>query len=441
MTSRSTPRVLRPLGLLALIALLPACNGGTGATGETGPPAKLGYYEDIKPIVDAKCTGCHVEGGIGPFSLTTFDAVSAAQGSVKAETATRRMPPWLAAPGCNEYADDRSLSDAQIATIGQWVEQGAPEGDSKAEGKPLDLGPSHALSRVDRTLSPVEAYVASASSDEYRCFVLDWPETKTTHVTGFRANPDDTKSVHHAIAFVASPEQVPAIQALDQADPGSGYPCYGGPQAAASWLGVWTPGSFGADFPEGTGIRVDPGSKIVLQIHYTPQNGPPAPDRSSVDLKLEPSVAKEAWIQPWFDPSWYGDGVMSIPAGKAEVSYSVAYDPTLFVTKGKPVVMYTVGLHMHALGKSGKISIERADHTTECLLDIPRWQFHWQGAYGFQTPKLLGPGDRIAQECHWDNSAEKQPIVDGKKQAPHDIDWGEAATDEMCLGGFYLTLQ
>ena len=171
-----------------------------------------------------------------------------------------------------------------------------------------------------------------------------------------------------------------------------GYPCYGGPQAAASWLGVWTPGSFGADFPEGTGIRVDPGSKVILQIHYTPQNGAPAPDRCSVDFRrLEPAVAKEAWIQPWFDPSWYGDGVMSIPAGKAEVSYSVAYDPTLFVTQGKPVVMYTAGLHMHALGKSGKISIERADHTTECLLDIPRWQFHWQGAYGFETPKLLGP--------------------------------------------------
>jgi hypothetical protein len=31
--------------------------------------------------------------------------------------------------------------------------------------------------------------------------------------------------------------------------------------------------------------------------------------------------------------------------------------------------------------------------------------------------------------------------VNGMKQAPHDLDWGEAATDEMCLGGFYLTLQ
>src|SRR5690242_16408876 len=97
----------RPLPVFALLALLPACNGdGTGATGETPPPAKLGYYEDIKPIVDAKCVGCHVDGGIAPFSLTTFDAVSAAQGSVKAEVASRRMPPWLAAPGCNEYADD-----------------------------------------------------------------------------------------------------------------------------------------------------------------------------------------------------------------------------------------------------------------------------------------------------------------------------------------------
>ncbi len=431
-----------PAPLLALLVLLTACSGGADeSVPPSSPPAKLGYFEDVKPIIDAKCTGCHVEGGIAPFALTSFDAVSTAKGAVSGAVASRRMPPWLAAPGCNTYTDDRSLSDAQIATITAWVEQGAPAGDAEREGKPLDLGPSHALSRVDRSLAPLEAFTASASSDEYRCFVLDWPETVTTFVTGFRANPDDRRSVHHAIAFVASPEQVPAIVALDQADPGPGYPCYGGPQAAASWLGVWTPGSFGADFPEGTGIRVDPGSKVILQVHYSPQNGPPRPDRSSIDVKLDPSVGKEAWIQPWFDPSWYGDGVMAIPAGKAEVSYSVEYDPTLFITKGKPVLMYTAGLHMHALGKSGKITLERADESSECLLDIPRWQFHWQGAYGFETPKLIRPGDRIAQECHWDNSAANQPVVNGIKQPPHDIDWGEAATDEMCLGGFYMTLQ
>jgi hypothetical protein len=426
-----------PLALV-LVALLPACSGGAD---ESLPPAELGYFEDIKPIVDAKCAGCHVAGGIAPFPLTSFDQVSSAKRSVSSAVATRRMPPWLAAPGCSTYADDRSLSDAQIATITRWVEQGAPAGDSKREGKPLDVGSSHALSRVDRSLAPLETFTASASSDEYRCFVLDWPETATTFVTGFRANPDDRRSVHHAIAFVASPEQVPAIEALDQADPGPGYPCYGGPQAAASWLGVWTPGSFGADFPEGTGIRVDPGSKVILQVHYSPQNGPPRPDRSSIDVKLDPSVGKEAWIQPWFDPSWYGDGVMAIPAGKAEVSYSVAYDPTLFITKGKPVLMYTAGLHMHALGKRGKITLERGDKSSECLLDIPRWQFHWQGAYGFETPRLIRPGDRISQECHWDNSAANQPVVNGIKQPPHDVDWGEAATDEMCLGGFYLTLE
>ena len=147
------------------------------------PAAKLGYYPDIKPIIDAKCTGCHVDGGIAPFSLTTFDAVSAAQGSVNSAVSSRRMPPWLAAPGCN------------VATIGKWVDQGAPAGDPRAEGKPLDIGVLHALSRVDRTLAPAEAYVASTSSDEYRCFVLDWPEAKTTYVTGFRANPDDKNMV------------------------------------------------------------------------------------------------------------------------------------------------------------------------------------------------------------------------------------------------------
>ena len=35
-------------------------------------PAGLTYWHDIKPILDARCTGCHVEGGHAPFALTSY---------------------------------------------------------------------------------------------------------------------------------------------------------------------------------------------------------------------------------------------------------------------------------------------------------------------------------------------------------------------------------
>jgi len=48
-------------------------------------------------------------------------------------------------------------------------------------------------------------------------------------------------------------------------------------------------------------------------------------------------------------------------------------------------------------------------------------------------------GDQIYLECHWDNSAENQALVEGQPLPPRDVTWGEGTTDEMCLSGFYFT--
>ena len=76
---------------------------------------------------------------------------------------------------------------------------------------------------------------------------------------------------------------------------------------------------------------------------------------------------------------------------------------------------------------------------TACLLDIPRWNFHWQGFYRFKDPVPLHAGDRVLMECHWDNSAANQPEVNGQVRAPIDVHFGEGSTDEMCAGGILMT--
>ena len=46
--------------------------GGDGTddtTTQTGPT----YHRDVAPIFNQKCTGCHQEGGIGPFLLTEYE--------------------------------------------------------------------------------------------------------------------------------------------------------------------------------------------------------------------------------------------------------------------------------------------------------------------------------------------------------------------------------
>src|SRR5262249_36639975 len=153
--------------------------------------------------------------------------------------------------------------------------------------------------------------------------LVDWPETTTKYITGFRANPGNASIVHHVIAFLAKPADVTAYQQLDDSDQAPGYLCFGGPggpnggsQAAA--LGAWAPGSLGSHFPRAGGLRVEPGSKVVLQVHYNPSKATPMPDQTSIDFKLDDQVAKEAVIQPWPNPAGVQQKTMVIPAGASD---------------------------------------------------------------------------------------------------------------------------
>jgi hypothetical protein len=142
-------------------------------------------------------------------------------------------------------------------------------------------------------------------------------------------------------------------------------------------------------------------------------------------------------MQPWADPAWLRPGGMAIPAGKSDVRYRFGFDlaPVLSrVTNGvfrdnEPFTVHGAALHMHTRGSWARMEIERKTGETDCMLHIPRWDFHWQGGYAFTQPKVVRPGDRVSVECHWDNS---QP---GAK----DVSWGEGTGDEMCLGTFYMT--
>ena len=407
---------------------------GTTTTTTTTPNDAVQYYRDAKPILDAKCGNCHYDGGIGPFSLTDYASSKAVLGLLKDNVVSKRMPPWPPNDTCSEYIGDRSLTQDQIDTLTKWVDGGGVEGDPKDEGKPLTVDMTGALSRVDLNMPiPVE-YTQKDEPDDYHCFLIDWPYDTVKFVSGFGANPGDARVVHHVIAFLVKPSDVPTMQALDDAEPGPGYTCFGSSGINGNeWLGAWAPGTPGQDFPAGTGIRVEPGSKIALQIHYNSLTAGPQPDKTSIDFKIDDTVEKEGFIQPWANPQWLDSKLMSIPAGEADVEHHFQYDPTGFLNGGKPITVYSAGLHMHTLGTRASLQIKHPDKSSDCMLQIDDWNFHWQGAYGFSQPKTLHPGDQLYLECHWDNTAAHQ------SGAPKDTWWGEGTGDEMCLGTFYWT--
>ena len=89
-----------------------------GAGAEEGSPT---WHADIRPLVESSCASCHTEGGVGTFSLQTYEDVALVKDAVADAVADRRMPPWKAVDGCTDYRDDISLSDEQIAMVVECV--------------------------------------------------------------------------------------------------------------------------------------------------------------------------------------------------------------------------------------------------------------------------------------------------------------------------------
>jgi len=429
--------------LLPCLVLVAACGGGDDATGDDVVSEGVTYYEALKPVVDAKCVSCHTADGIAPFALDTFADLVEHAAEVELNVAQGVMPPWPPDPECNDYFAERSLDDDQKALFTAWVEDGRLEGNAANEAEPIDVETS-AMSRVDVSMEMSATYTPQTTADnpdDYRCFIIPFPDSidTTKYITGFRAVPGNPKVVHHVIAFYASPGNLAEYQALDDAEPGDGYTCFGAAGGASQpvMLGGWAPGSLGSDFPPDTGLRIEPGSAVIMQVHYNVLTAGVEPDQTRVEMKIDDAVDKVAIVQPWANPSWLNSDAMHIPAGEEDVMHEFAFDAT-FLTGGA-FTIYAAGMHQHTLGTQNKATIERADGSSECLVQIDDWNFHWQGSYGLREPTVFNPGDALKVECHWDNSPENQPMVNGEQRPPADVYWGEGTTDEMCVGFFYLT--
>lgn len=423
--------------------LLLACDVNTPGTTETQDTqpvvtTDLSYHADIAPIVSRSCVGCHnAEGVLGAMDLSSFDKLSAMGPVVEIVTEARTMPPWQASGDCNEYAGDFSLTDDEIATLAEWVQGGMPEGDPAEAATLPDPIEAEPLDRVDLSLQMPEGYTPSGSPDDYRCFLIDWPYEEDVWVTGFEVSPGDLETVHHVIPYIIPEGDVAQYRALDEGDEGTGYRCYGGPGGDVfslynmKWLGSWAPGGGANLFPEGTGLRVKPGSVVAFQVHYYVEPGSsPGPDLSGIDLKIE--TESQGWgnVQPFTDPVWVlkeddPDGGMIIPAQTDGVTQEWSYA----LSSSEDFAFRSVAMHMHTLGQSARFEVEHADGSRTCLLDTQNYDFNWQRSYELLKPVNVGEGDTLHLSCTWDNPTDET------------VAWGDGTDDEMCLAISYITQQ
>jgi hypothetical protein len=373
-------------------------------------------------------------GGIAPMPFTTYAEVKLFAALMAIDVEGGIMPPWLSSDPPGKFIGDRRLAPEQKDTFLRWVEGGAVEGNPMDEPPPLPQEGRRSLAQVDESLPMAEPYQPVLSPDEYRCFVLEWPHEVTKYVTALDIVPGNRQLVHHAIVYYVAPDRVQAVRDRDAEDPAPGYQCFGGVGNAA-WLTSYEPGGDADEIPGQVGFAIEPGAVMVLQIHYNTLNAT-GPDLTHIDFTLKDQVERVGNVQLIMDPRW-PSGSMLIPMGEPDVVHAyTGRGASLPATMNYEI--FWVDMHMHALGSAGRIGIMRANGELEDLVHIPAWDFGWQETFMFREPVTLFPDDKLYVECHFDNTAENQILVNDVRLPPRDVNWGDHTTDEMCLGNVLI---
>ncbi len=386
--------------------------------------ARPTYCKDVAPIIQKNCQECHRPGQVGPFSLETYDQARKRASDIAAVVEQREMPPWKADPHVGvKFKDVRTLSNDDIAILTAWAEADAPEGNQADLPPPPKFADDWQLGTPDLVVDIGADFAVPASGEDiYRCFVVPTHLEKDQYVSAVEYRPGNRRVVHHILAYVDTSGKA---RERDQAEPGPGYTCFGGPgEPIHGGLGGWAPGNQANFLPDGIGRSLPRQSDIIVQVHYHPQ-GKAETDRSKIGIYFAKKPIKQ--VIHWgivINPG------LELPPGQSNIEVKAAWEVPVDVTA------HSVAPHMHLLGRDMQISVKFPDGRLRDLIKVPDWDFNWQYTYQFEKPLDIPKGSLVYLVSHYDNS-EANP--NNPHKPPRLVRWGEATTDEMCIGFLGIT--
>jgi hypothetical protein len=390
------------------------------------------WAENIAPIFYSKCVNCHRPEGIAPFSLLTYTDAFNNKFTISNAVSTGHMPPWPPDDNYVHFTGARTLTSSQISTIVSWVNNNAPSGN--LANAPTPPPPVTNALGVPDTILKMPNYTSNANlSDVYQCFVLPLRLTSGKFVSAFEVVPGNSSIVHHVLVYQDTTSNH-AAQQLDNASPGAGYTSFGGIGVnSAILVDGWVPGTSVKKLPAVFGKKIYPNSDLVIQVHY-PAGSIGKTDSTKVRIYYNNNTAaREVMLEPilnHYAPTLI-NGPLVIPANTIKTFQENFTIPAFF----KATVL-SVAPHMHLVGESIKSFANKPNGDTIRFINIPHWDFHWQGQYYFQKPVIVDAGSTLKAIATYNNTASNPH---NPNSPPQTVTLGEATTDEMMLVYFAFT--
>lgn len=372
-----------------------------GRVKEVEPSGRITFTKHISRIFNSKCVSCHRDNQIAPFTLTSYEDVLGWEDTILEVIDDNRMPPWFADPSHGKFANDARLSHRERELIATWVDNGMPEGDPSDLPEPPKFAdgwqmqePHEVIAMRDKPfMVPAEGVV------DYQHFVVDpgWDEDK--YIVSAEARPDRRGVVHHILVYV-----MPKGERR---------------RGARQVLAGYAPGSPPLQLTDGVAIRVEAGSKLLFQMHYTP-NGTATEDLSYVGIRF----TNKANVRKHLRGRAASNHDFEIPAGEANHTVTASY------VSQQDENLLSMSPHMHLRGKSFRYDVRYPDGRTDVLLNVPNYDFNWQLKYILHEPLTLPKGTRIKCTAVFDNSDRNLTNPDPTKP----VRWGDQSFEEMMIG-------
>jgi hypothetical protein len=353
--------------------------------------------------------------------LETYRQVRPWAKAIEQAVVMRKMPPWFADPAFGKFANDASLSTAEIEAISAWVKTGSPEGAPPAKAAaPRAARGEWSIGKPDAIVSmPRPVAVPKRGEIDYQHVVIPTGFTTDRWVQKVEVLPSNRAALHHAVVYIRepgdewlrdSPKGVPFTVPLEHPDR----------VPTNDLLFVYTPGNSRDQWPPGMAKLVKAGADLVFQMHYTAvKSGGTDQTRAGLIFARETPAERVLTLQ-------VGNDHFLIPPGVP--NHRVAAWGTL-PNNAKLLSLFP---HMHLRGSGFEYRVVTPEGRATTLLKVNGYDFHWQLNYRLAEPVALAAGTRLEVAGAFDNSARNPRNPDPGAS----VRFGFQSSEEMMIGFF-----
>ena len=397
MTCRSNAHAqLRVLPLLSIAGLALLATAPQASAGQTGADA-VTFTKDVAPILQRSCQNCHRPSSIAPMSLLTYEEARPWARSIKQRTGLRNrmgvMPPWFIEKdvGIQDYKDDISLSEEEIATLAAWADGGAPRGN------PVDMPPP----------------LVFASADEWSIGAPDLI-VDTESVTLAGDAPDWWGSLAPVSTGHSEDRYVQALQIKEVSDVQGGIggrfifhhaiwatlDVDGNPSRVGGWP-VHEVGRNADFFDPQAGRLLKTGDQVLFNSVHMHANGEDTTAHLRVGFKFHP-----AEYEPERRP-----GTLTFGSGEIDLrGMQAGQEIDFYTTLSSHTKLSTFEPHMHAAGV--RMCLEAVWGGRAETLSCATYDHNWVKVYKYadDAAPLLPKGTLLHVTATFDNTTEPAPV-------------------------------